>query len=155
MKLGNTNAAILSLSFVTIVSCRHVFPSWSTKQHHHTTISHGWMASQIARSRSDSDIPSWFMSMRGGSVASSSAEPDTAAPVDGTIQSLYLPGLLDISIHRPSAVSISIINLLFIFYSGMCTNLFHERVSLGNNIDERLFCANIRSEGKRIRSYQR
>jgi hypothetical protein len=54
---------------------------------------------------SDNDIPSWFTSMRGGSTASPSAEPEVA-PLDGTMQSLYLPGLLDISIHRPNAVSL-------------------------------------------------
>ena len=121
MKLGCTNAAILSLSFVTYVSCRHsTFSSLSTQRHQHAITSHGWIPSHSAQTRYESDIPSWFTALRGGSVATPSTEPEVA-PVDGTIQSLYLPGLLDISINRPNMVSIFIMACLFLFIDSICS----------------------------------
>jgi hypothetical protein len=105
MKLDCTSAAILSLSFATVsvLASRPFFPSsLPSQRYQQTTISHGWTTSRTSHIISDKDIPSWYMSIRGGSTTSTSDEPN----VDGTIQSLYLPGLLDVSIHRPNTVSI-------------------------------------------------
>ena len=109
MKLcyANTAATILSISCsMSLVSCRHFFPTLSSQRHQNAATFNRWMksASFAGQTSIESDIPSWFLSVRGGADVSSTAAEAGLAPVDGTIQSLYLPGLLDISIHRPNMV---------------------------------------------------
>jgi hypothetical protein len=80
-------------------------------------MSSGWLASTSTLnrrcSRIDTEVArlSWILVRRGGAVETiTSAEPEgvTLQGTVPTMESLYLPGLLDTSIHRTNTVRFSI-----------------------------------------------
>jgi hypothetical protein len=95
-------SAALVACCIAVVSCRQSSPLLSRR--HQKVTSSGWISSLTKQNGERINTPFWFLSIRGGSVSSPVSEPEVSL-VDGTIESLYLPGLLDTSIHRPSTVS--------------------------------------------------
>jgi hypothetical protein len=92
-------AVIALVTTNTVVQSRH----WLPLDRLHP-VSQSWISS-TKTTNNKIDIPSWFSCLRGGSDISAEPEGVTLHGTTPSIESLYLPGLLDTSIHRTNEVS--------------------------------------------------